>query len=113
MTLLSLVYRDQLLPREAYRLTFEFLREEMVERAACKMMVALLSLAHDRSCEAQLAGVLADNLDHRRPPDLNALLARFALDPARLPEVCVRLAPLSSCDVLVDSRVGTGKEVAA
>jgi hypothetical protein len=109
MALLSLVYRDQLFPREAYRLTFEFLREELAERAACKLMVALLSLAHDRSCEAQLAGVLADDLDHRRLPDLNALLARFAPDPARLPEVSVQLAPLSSYDVLVESAM----EVAA
>ena len=106
MALLRLVYRDQLFPREAYRLTFEFLREEMAERAACKTMVALLSLAHDRSCEAQLAGVLADDLNYRRLPDLNALLARFAPDPARLPEVSVRLAPLSSYDILVDSGAG-------
>jgi len=104
MALLSLVYRDQLFPREAYRLTFEFLREELAERAACKMMVALLSLAHDRSCEAQLATVLADDLDHRRMPDINALLARFVPDPARLPQVTVHLASLNSYDVLVESR---------
>ena len=109
MALLSLVYRDQLFPREAYRLMFEFLREELAERTACKLMVALLSLAHDRSCEAQLAGVLADDLEHRRLPDIHALLARFAPDPARMPEVSVQLAPLSSYDVLVDS----GMEVAA
>jgi hypothetical protein len=109
MALLSLVYRDQLFPREAYRRTFDFLREELAERAACKMMVALLSLAHDRACEAQLALALADDLDQRRLPDLNALLLRFAPDPARLPDVLVHLAPLSSYDVLVDS----GAEVAA
>jgi len=108
MALLSLVYRDQLFPREAYRLTFEFLREEMAERAACKTMVALLSLAHDRACEAQLASVLSQDLEHRRLPDLSALMARFAPDPARLPEVSVRLAPLSSYDILVDSRVDAG-----
>jgi hypothetical protein len=105
MALLSLVYRDQLFPRDAYRLTFEFLREEMAERAACKMMVSLLSLAHDRSCEAQLATVLADDLDHRRLPDISALLARFAPDPARLPEVVVELASLSSYDILMASVV--------
>jgi hypothetical protein len=88
---------------------FEFLREELAERAACKTMVALLSLAHDRSCEAQLAGVLADDLERRRLPDINALLARFAPDPARMPEVLVHLASLSSYDVLVES----GAEVAA
>ncbi|MFZ3120501.1 MAG: IS21 family transposase, partial [Variovorax sp.] len=103
MALLSLVYRDQLFPRDAYRRTFEFLCEQLAERVACKTMVALLSLAHDRSCEAQLASVLADDLDHRRLPDLNALQVRFAPDPARLPEVTVRLAPLSSYDVLMAS----------
>lgn len=109
MALLSLVYRDQLFPREAYRRTFEFLRTELAGRAACKMMVALLSLAHDRACEAQLALVLADDLDNGRLPDINALLLRFAPDPARLPDVLVHLASLSSYDVLVDS----GVEVAA
>ena len=109
MALLSLVYRDQLFPREAYRRMFDLLREELAERAACKLMVALLSLAHDRACEAQLALVLADDLDQRRVPDLNALLARFAPDPARLPDVLVQLASLSSYDVLMDS----GMEVAA
>jgi hypothetical protein len=106
MALLSLVYRDQLFPREAYRLTFEFLREQLPERAACKAMVELLSLAHDRACEAQLAVVLTDDLANRRLPDNNALLARFAPDPARLPDVCVQLASLSAYEVLVESNVG-------
>jgi hypothetical protein len=101
--LLSLVYRDQLFPREAYRRTFDFLCEELEARPACKMMVALLSLAHDRACEAQLAAVLGDDLEHRRLPDINALLARFAPDPGRLPEVTVHLAALSSYDVLMDA----------
>ena len=48
-------------------------------------------------------------IDQRRLPDPNALLLRFAPDPARLPDVLVYLAPLSSYDVLVDS----GAEVAA
>jgi hypothetical protein len=62
-------------------------------------MVALLRLAQHRSCKAQLASVLADDLDHQRLPDLNVLLVRFAPDPERLSEVSVRLAPLSSYDV--------------
>ena len=58
MALLSLVYRDRLFPREAYRLTFDSLCEQLPPRAACKPMVELLSLAHERACEAQLAEVL-------------------------------------------------------
>lgn len=106
MALLSLVYRDRLFPRQAYRLTFEFLREQLPERAACKTMVELLSLAHDRNCEAQLAAVLTDDLAHHRLPDISALLARFAPDPARLPDVCVQLTPLSAYEVLIESNRG-------
>ncbi len=106
MALLSLVYRDQLFPRQAYRLTFERLREALAPRAACKVMVDLLRLAHERGCEAQLADVLTEDLAHRRLPDLDALWARFAPDPARLPEVCVQLAPLSDYEALIHSDRG-------
>jgi transposase InsO family protein len=106
MALLSLAYRDQLFPREAYRLTFERLREELAPRAACKLMVELLSLAHERTCEAQLADVLTEDLAHHRLPDLDALRARFSPDPARLPQVCVQLAPLSDYDALINSDMG-------
>lgn len=106
MALASLVYRDQLFPRQAYRLTFERLREALPVRAACKAMVELLRLAHERACEAQLAEVLTEDLAQRRLPDLDALWARFAPDPARLPQVCVQLAPLSAYEALLDANPG-------
>lgn len=102
MALLNLVYRDRLFPREAYRLTFDRLCEALTPRAACKTMVELLSLAHERTCEAQLADVLAQDLSERRLPDLKALWARFTPDPARLPHVCVQLASLSDYEALVN-----------
>jgi transposase InsO family protein len=106
MALASLVYRDQLFPRQAYRLAFERLREALPARAACKAMVELLRLAHERACEAQLAEVLTEDLAQRRLPDLDALWARFAPDPARLPQVCVHLAPLSDYEALIDANPG-------
>lgn len=105
MALSNLVYRDQLFPREAYRRTFEWLREHHGERIACKALVELLSLAHDRGCEAELAAALSDSLEAAEAPNLKALAARFAPDPQRLPEVCVRLTPLSAYEELLgDSR---------
>jgi transposase InsO family protein len=106
MALLSLAYRDQLFPREAYRLTFERLRDQLAPRAACKLMVELLSLAHERTCEAQLAQVLTEDLALRRLPDLAALRARFSPDPARLPQVRVQLAPLSDYEALIHFEMG-------
>ncbi len=48
MALAGLVYRDQLFPREAYRQTFEQLRDASGERIACHNLVELLSIAHER-----------------------------------------------------------------
>jgi hypothetical protein len=106
MALLNLVYRDQLFPREAYRRTFERLRERLTDRQACKLMVELLSLAHERACEAELAAVLDEDLAARRVPDMNALRARFAPDPALLPAVHVTLAPLTAYEVLISQTEG-------
>jgi transposase InsO family protein len=103
MALLNLVYRDRLFPREVYRLTFDRLCEQLPTRVACKTMVELLSLAHERTCEAQLAELLEQHLTERRLPDLRALWALFAPDPAGLPEVCVQLASLSDYEALISN----------
>lgn len=101
MALLNLAYRDQLFPREAYRRCFERLVGSIGERTACRTMVALLALAHDRACEAELAECLAADLADGRLPDLATLQARFAPDPAHLPEVTVELVPLTAYDALL------------
>ena len=101
MALLNLAYRDQLFPREAYRRCFERLLDSTGERAACRIMVALLALAHERACEAELAERLTVDLADGRLPDLAALQARFAPDPGRLPEVTVDAVPLALYDALL------------
>ena len=85
MALMKLVYRDQLFPREAYQRTFERLIEALPERAACRVMVDLLSLAHERACEAELADVLSAELAAGRLPDITALRERFAPIRRRCP----------------------------
>lgn len=100
MALLNLVYRDQLFPRAAYRLMFERLCEALPPRAACKTMVELLSLAHERACEAQLAELLEQHLAERRLPDLDALRARFMPEAAELPQVQVQLGSLRDYEAL-------------
>lgn len=106
MALLNLVYRDQLWPREAYRQMFDHLCERLSERAACKMMVELLSIAHERACEAQLANLLSEDLTTDRLPDLKGLRTRFAPDLATLPEVRVQLASLTLYEALNDGYIG-------
>lgn len=107
MALLNLVYRDRLFPRDAYRRTFDRLRERLPDKKACRLMVDLLALAHERGCEAELASQLAANLDAGQLPDLGQLRAHFAPDPACMPQVMVQLAPLASYECLIGaSQIG-------
>ena len=103
MALLNLVYRDQLFPRQAYRRTFDALLEHLPERQACRVMVELLAMAHERNCESDLAGQLSACLQAGQLPDMRVLRARFAPDPAQLPTVTVHLAPLSAYEALLGS----------
>ena len=105
MALLNLVYRDQLFPRDAYRLTFDRLLDKLPEKSACRLMVGLLELAHERGCEGELATQLAVDLASGQLPDIAALRARFAADPAALPDVVVHLTPLADYEALLGGDV--------
>jgi len=100
MALLNLVYRDQLFPRRAYARAFEALLARESEKQACRTMVGLLALAHDRACEAALADSLDVDLDPGGLPDLASLRERFKPDQAAIPDVAVALVPLSAYDEL-------------
>jgi hypothetical protein len=106
MALAGLVYRDQLFPRPAYARAYEALRARLPERKACRTMVDLLTLAHERGCEAELAGQLDRALDDGRLPDIGQLRARFAPDPEALPEIRVVCASLSAYDELAGCDTG-------
>jgi hypothetical protein len=111
MALLNLVYRDAMFPRPAYRLAWERLMAAGDARIACKTMVALLALAHERGCEAELAATLTEQM--RQEPqgasatafaiDVSALRARFAPTPALMPEIVVNLPLVAGYDALLPS----------
>jgi transposase InsO family protein len=100
MALIHLVYRDQLFPRQAYARAFEVLLAKQGEKQACRTMVGLLALAHDRACEAELAQAIDDDLEAGELPDLDRLSDRFKPDRVAFPEVAVELAPLTAYDEL-------------
>ena len=64
------------------------------------MTVELLALAHDRGCEAELAGLIDADLDAGRLPDLAMLRERFAPNPSSVPAIKVEFVPLSAYDEL-------------
>jgi transposase InsO family protein len=100
MALMGLVYRDKLFPRQAYGRAFEAMIASLPARTACRTMVDLLALAHDRACEAELGERLAQDLDAGRLPDMNILRALFLPNIEALPEIVVAYTPLSLYDEL-------------
>ena len=100
MALPGLVYRDQLFPRDAYRRLYDAAMEALPARAACKLVVGALAIAHERGCEVDLAALIDERLDAGSIPDLATIRARFQPDPEALPQVTVTMAPLSDYDVL-------------
>ena len=69
MALLNLVDLDQLFPRRAYVRAFDKLLAERGDNQACRTMVGLLALAHDRACEAELAAIHDADLAAGKLPD--------------------------------------------
>jgi hypothetical protein len=108
MALLNLVYREHLFPRQAYARAFEALLADGNERRACRTMVGLLALAHERACEAELAEAIDAELDAGRLPDLDSMCARFKPEAPAVPEVVVQLAPLSAYDELLSAHESDG-----
>jgi hypothetical protein len=106
MALLNLVYREQLFPRRAYRRAFEALLANDGEKQACRTMVGLLALAHERACEAELGIALDVELDAGRRPDLDTLDRRFAPNSTTIPDVTIEPAPLYLYDELSTVRLG-------
>jgi hypothetical protein len=106
MALLNLVYRDQLFPRRAYDRAFEALLAAGNDRQACVTAVGLLSLAHERGCEAELAEALDADLEAGRLPDLAALHERFQRSETAASDVVVDLVPLSVYNELATMHPG-------
>jgi len=100
--LLNLTYRDKLFPRDAYRRTWEALTAAEPARIACRIMVGLLELAHERTCESELARVLDEMLDEGRLPDLVALRQRFAPSASTIPAISVVLPEPMAYDALLN-----------
>ncbi|MCK1624122.1 hypothetical protein IVA98_13220 [Bradyrhizobium sp. 160] len=92
MALINLVYRDRLFLREAYRRTFDLLVERLPERQACRIMVELLGLAHERGCESELSEELSICLDNHRLPGRHSAVPSLASGRRREPSVQISRA---------------------
>jgi len=94
-----------------YARAFDQLLEKEGAKRACRVMVALLALAHERACEGELAEVIDSELDAGRLPDPKTLLERFKPDAEAIPEVDVERVPLSAYNELAVVQQNHGDSV--
>ena len=94
--LMNLVYRDELFPREEYKQCFELALSRRGRREACRMIVKLLAMAHEQSCEEQLALAIRDSVNSGELPDTDKLRERFVMKAGPMREVDVQAGDLSS-----------------
>lgn len=83
------MYREDLFPRAALGRAWHALLAATDPRLACRTMVGLLWLPHERACEADLARGLEALLDARHLPDLAALRQRFEPQDTAAPSVTI------------------------
>lgn len=99
----NLIYRDALFPRTEYRRCWDALVATLPLRRACRLMVGLLWLAHERACEAELAAELERILAVGDLPEPEGLRARFtpAPDEDSRPDIPVHMPAAGSYDGLI------------
>ena len=101
-------FRPDFKDLRAYRQLYEAAMAALPEKAACKLTVDILALAHDRGCEAELATLIAGLLKAGTLPDMGELRERFSPDPATLPDITVLISPLGDYNALL-AAVATGE----
>jgi hypothetical protein len=99
------VYRDGLFPRSEYTAAWQRLSAGLPRKDACRRMVALLALAYEEACEAELAALIAGDLAAGTLPDAGELRARLRPRHGSVPaDVPVVLTALSRYDSLLEGR---------
>lgn len=97
------VYRAEIFPRSEYAQAWDRLCEALPRKKACQRMVDLLGLAHDETCEADLAALIARDLAAGKLPDARGLRQHLTLPRPQLPkDRTVRLTNLSRFDALLE-----------
>lgn len=94
------VYRDELLPTQAYRQIWQAADQTLNAQMACKYIVGCLALAAEHHCEKALADYILTYLSSGRLPSLSDIQERFRVRTRPIPEVDVQQHDLSSYDEL-------------
>lgn len=94
------VFRDDLLPTQAYQQIWQAADRLLEPQMACKYIVGCLALAAEHNCEQALGDYILKVLEEQKLPSLSDLQMKFVRSAAQLPEVKVQQHNLASYDNL-------------
>lgn len=94
------VFRDDLLPTQAYHQIWQAADESLDPQMACKYIVGCLALAAEFDCEKTLADFILTRLSSGKLPSLSDIQERFRVQTKSVPEVYIQQHDLSSYDQL-------------
>lgn len=93
--------RNDLLPSDNYRSIWNYVDKKMANRAACKFMVGLLSIAAKEDCVEELGEVVINGINSKRKLCLKELQDRFITQEETIPSINVSQHPLSNYNELI------------
>ena len=71
------VHLDDFFPREEYQLIYQRTLEDRPAVAACRYVIGLLTIAHEKNCEQELATAIKGYLDDEQLPSLYTVQRQF------------------------------------
>ncbi len=98
--LIELNYRHQLFPLESYGYMFDLALTKLSKWNACRLMVDILSLAHERCCEKALGDELAVKWAAGEVADIMQLREQFPAEVGELPTISIQLPSLADYDAV-------------
>jgi len=99
-------YRQDILPSKEYRFIWEYLEKVETISVAPKIMLRLLKLAADYSCEQELSHYVVDLIEHAKLLDIEIIESKFNSSNPPLPNIECRQHDIGSYDFLVAANTG-------
>jgi hypothetical protein len=93
-------FRDELFPDDRYRQLWQIVDQKLPAKEACKWIVAVLRIAADHQCEAELGQTLLQQARENALPTLNVLQARY-LKGQDQPELLTKQHDITDYDALL------------
>ncbi len=94
-------HRDELLPTQAFKKTWELIDALLDERTACKEIVKILNITAESGKEKEISRYLEEQIALNKTPRLNDIEIRFGNIPNQKGDVQVKVSDLSIYDDLL------------